>query len=733
MAMPLSMQFGAGPAVSLAGAGDLEKKLASDVPLLFQLSGALAQAAGEKLRDTPDAALQSSFQTAREARWKLDDANISLSFQPSATGSIRIFKSGELFRYNQGGDAGGEVSIPVPAGKAYVGIVLRVALAVEGGAAYSGGSWGVKGNISRSDEFEIANYKLFDSTERCGAALTAAFAGFALPFHAAGIESLRPGDYLDFEFLGKLNLGFGVTYGFAGVKLAGRSGGEVAASFGNNALGRAVLGARPSFQAGAGFALSYDHEDTFRVVAGRTARGASLSLFRAAERGLSTTFNAGVTVGVNANPDLQAHIDRALEKAADTLTAKLPPEAAAVASAALAQSLQRAAGLAGGVTGRVTALLKKGKEQKLELQIEQEKTRRDTALFRFEFDFHQRGALEEGFAAAMQGRYADAIRAPGVTLAPDSFVESLFTARTALTFEFFDLWKFTDATAYTRQVETIYAGNGVFRLRARTGLATDIGAVGHAGHCEVYFTAEARESGAAGTLADLAVKLNFALIDSGNPKAAAQTLRALDRLGSPALQATLDTLRHALTPKSVLRVACVFPQACYQRFHFNPPGTRPAPDDRRNYETFAAAVRTLDPDAPALFGGYDGWSAYQVACCDEDGSAKPPDRTERGGPGWPGAFPDADNLERVRAGCYFDAGRRFMNLCAGLRQLSADAGAAATEAQYHRLLEELNGLIRQDVPVFFLKAALIALIEVSNSVPRHVRLADTELTFECAC
>lgn len=70
---------------------------------------------------------------------------------------------------------------------------------------------GRQGDISESDEFDITNYKRFDASERLGMAIATAFETFVL-------------------LLGKLNLGLGVTYGFASLKLAGRSSGEVKAS-----------------------------------------------------------------------------------------------------------------------------------------------------------------------------------------------------------------------------------------------------------------------------------------------------------------------------------------------------------------------------------------------------------------------------------------------------------------------------------------------------------------------
>ena len=89
-------------------------------------------------------------------------------------------------------------------------------------------------------------------------------------------------------------------------------------------------------------------------------------------------------------------------------------------------------------------------------------------------------------------------------------------------------------------------------------------------------------------------------------------------------------------------------------------------------------------------------------------------------------------MERTRVGCYFEAGRHFMNLCAGLNQLAGDIDGVNTESQYEDLVSELNGIIKQDVPVFFIKPALIALLKVSGSAPANLQLSGLNLSFEAS-
>jgi hypothetical protein len=726
--MSVAIQFGSDPSREIDASADLAAKLLPGLSPVFHLDGILASKAGQKLSDALAAVFETPFKTDREAKWTIDAANVTLSFKSSATGSIRIVKSGELFSYTLGAGVKRKVSIPVPPGKAYVVLTLRVSLSIAGGAAFSGGNVGISGNISDNDEFDISNYKCFDSSELAGAAVTHAFEHFVLPFKAEGVDGLNDGDYIDFEFLGKLNLGFGVTYGVPALKLGGRSGGEVAASF-STPLGKAVVQATPEVEAGSSFRVAYAHEGTFRVVIGRQGRkdtaknGVSLDLFRGSKRDLSTTFTAGITLNANAKFDPPAAADILIGKAAAAATANLPSGLRDAASKAIGGQLGQAHGFAGDIEKKLTALLKKGDGHKIGLELEQEKTDQDTTLFHFDFDFSRPGVLSEGFGAAMRGQCSEAIRVPGVVLSHDSYVESLFLSSTSLTLEFFDLWKYTDVTTYTRQTDAVYAGNGIFRLRGKAGLAAGSGTVGHTGQCEMYFTAEANRASGAEKVEDLVVLLNFSLTDTKNVKSAGQTFQVLDLLQAPVLAGPVADMRRALTPDSVVRVACVFDEAACRRLQ---------PDDRRNYTAFSAAVRALDPTAPPLFARYEDWAVYNVTSWDEDGSRKPADRTQSGGNGWPCAFPSLETLDRARVRCYFEAGRHFINLCADVKQLCGNIDAAATETQYAHLLDTLNGIIHQDAPVFFLKPAFVALLEASGSKPADAKLTGLDLTFSTA-
>jgi hypothetical protein len=160
-----------------------------------------------------------------------------------------------------------------------------VSYAVDGGAALSNANLGVKGSAGASRSFMLWNHRSFADTTPLGQAIIGAFESFVFPFAPESVSALGDGDFVDYEFAGRLALGFGVSYGFGGVLIGGRSGGEVTRSFASP-LGSIVAKAKPSFRVGVGLDFDYTHEDDFRVVVGmrRPAgepRRLSLALLRA--------------------------------------------------------------------------------------------------------------------------------------------------------------------------------------------------------------------------------------------------------------------------------------------------------------------------------------------------------------------------------------------------------------------------------------------------------------------
>jgi hypothetical protein len=314
----VSIGFKAGDVgIELGPEGDLAKCLQPGLNTLLHFKDALraiTRIPDAALADIPAGSFSAGFSTDQEAAWTPGGANLTLCFRPELSGRVTFTKTGSLITYLDADE--NAFSITVPDGYVYVSIAFQVSMTVGGGAAFSAGQFGVKANLSQNDTFTIANHRCLPATLNVFDALRVGFEGFTLPFRAEGVRDLGPDDLLDFQFLGKLGLGFGLTYGFTGSLLGGRSAGEVGRSF-ENGIARAALKVKPSFTAGTSFTMLYQHEDAFRFVF-RQARGensVSLTILKMDKETLATRVTAGITLSVGAKVDLQAKTEEALDAA----------------------------------------------------------------------------------------------------------------------------------------------------------------------------------------------------------------------------------------------------------------------------------------------------------------------------------------------------------------------------------------------------------------------------------
>ncbi len=755
----INLKFGDKNALGLSGTGELERFLKPNLSLLFKIrEGLLSNITTETFEQVGDAAFTANFQTDQSAEWAVGGpAKVSIGFHPSASGTIAIQKGGEIFHYSQGEDQTSFASVPIPSGRACVSIKFQVGLSVTGGVAFSSGNFGVSGSASAGTGFTLANHRIFPLSKPVLEAVKETFETFVLPFKVEGVETLNDGDCLEFDFLGKLGVGFGVTYGFSGLFLGGRSNGEIQRSF-ESPLGKAVLSAKPGFRIGAAFSVTYDHEDVFRVVVQRQksagADGASLYLFRGSAGDLGIGVTAGITLSPGARFDLQPNLDRVIDEAAQRLFVALPD--GAEKDAAIngfqqklkqpenAAELQKYVKLA---NDGINALLEKV-EGKIELQVKHDRIRKDAVLHSFQFDFREPEA-SGGYQLAMEGRYSEAIGKKGVELRPGSFVESLFIRRTGLRLQVFDVFRFSSMTEYFRKSSLVYAGSGMFKLRDTTGVKHESGRAGHEKAVEVFFSAEAATTEAVETISDLVVKLNFIMTDLADAKAAAKTTHALREI-SPQLAAVAGQIDALAARNQALKVktTCIFLRSALERldsddFVDGRPTPLPHPRDRANYDQYVAAVDTIEAGQgfrgqgfPNLFASYDRWVLYNRTAIDEETSTKPPNRRDQGNASpdvWPSALSAAVSDRPLRfliISQYLDAAREFMNLCDSLKVLAGDIDEVSTDEQYSALLDSLTRTIERDLPISFYKSTLLALCRASGAGIGKIQSAQTADSFE---
>jgi hypothetical protein len=684
------------------------------------------------------------------ATWKLGtDGNVTFGFAAGALGTLEIKKSGELFSYTQGYEEINRVGVTVPPGFACVIISLKVTLGVEGGAAFSSGGFGVSANLSSSLTFNLRNYKIFPQTMNVGDAVHQAFDCFILPFKTSGFKELNNGDFVEYEFVGKLGLGFGVSYGLSGISIGGRSMSELNRSF-TSPIGELVVGLNPTFSADAEFSVAYSYENAYRIIAGRRKDAAAgldqlmLSVFKMDTSGLALQFNAGITISAGAQFSIELKLDQIIDDAANKLFGDLPAGLARDAAIRIfkenlkkeehKRELEKYIKKA---NEEVAKLLRRVNNQKIALQVLHERTHVNTVLFNVEFDLRQSEAMSQGFAKAMAGDYQAAMKVPGVKLLPGSFIEEVFIRKTTLKFLLFDFFKVTSVTEYYQKAVIVYAGDGVFKLRYLTGVKHEEGHIGHERRAEVYFAAAASTSDFR-SVDNLDVKLHFILIDHANRKSARQTVGLLNRIGGPLgthADRILATVEHdaSLTVKA----RCVFDRAAYERLQSDDfinddddrPPRWPQSRDRRNWDEFVRALEEIDEQGyleegfPNLVQSFDSWALFNRTATDQENSSRPPNRRRPGNLGnqWPSEWINVGESTRRTMKTYLEAGRGFLNLCDDLKRLAQDLEEIHSDEQYRRLLKSLNQMVHEDFKVWFVKTTLLALFRLTGGQIRDVQ------------
>ena len=721
----LKLNFGS-TSINLNAKGDLVNYLSPGTAGLIQIAGELVPLAGRTFAEIAEQSVTTGFSLDRQGKWTPSGVPVTLSVKASASGTVSIRKSGELFSYRLGDNPKKTVSVSVPQGRVYVVLTLNAGMSVAAGAKFSSGEFGVSGSISDSDTFAVSNYKSFPDTTLVADGIAQAFEDFRLPFSAASIDLLGDGDYLDYSFIGSLALGFGATWGVSGLLLGGRSGGQIKESL-NSKLGSLAFAAKPTFKASAEFSIKYTHSDAFRVVVGRTntaaSNGASLYLFRSDKGDLKTQFTAGIELSANASFNAKSNINSVVDQAAASIESMLPAElkdlvAPRVAAALKAPEAKLDAFVKDANT-KVNGLLDKVNDKdgnlKVQLQILQEETTTDTALFQYSFDLGVDPTLA-GLSAALAGDYVAALSSRGVELAPGAFIEHTFVSSSGFGLQFFGLWHFADVSTYFDNVTTTYAGNGRFNLVAKIGKSEESGPLGKSGICQVYFSATGAEDAKGRTFSDLDVKLNFESVDTHNPGSARKTESALRLLGDEALSSVAGTLAGIDFGSRTLKVSCVIPSASFGLLNFDETD-HPLPrfNDGRNYNRFAKAVAALNPETPAQFDSFSNWVAFNRSTSLGDPNAIP-DRRLFG----PSAVPG--DLGRTKLNFFFEQAQSFMNLCEDLRNLSGVISQADTEAGTTKLLENLKRILRQDFGVF-IQPSMVALVQCMNAQVAKVQFS----------
>ena len=641
----------------------------------------------------------------------------------------------ELLRYTLNDDDPPEI-IKIPAGTAYVSLIFNASFEVTGGAKFSfPNGLGVSADASAGRTFLFAIHRAFQQSTVTRDALQETLENIVFPFQAAGLDSLRDRDIVEWEFAGALHLGFGAQWGLDKLLVGGNSSNEVTESIGSD-IGKLIVTAKPEISAGVQFGVTYDHTDKFRVLIQRSQTSVNnqlaLLLFTLDKSDLGFSLKAGVTFDPGIRLDFSSSLDEMVKNQVFGGVPSFPGKDAAIK--ALTDKLDEADGqqeikkLVSDTNNQLASF-----KQRVELDITSDRIHRDTALFRYHFDMNEPEALTKGYPLAMQGLWDQAILVNGVRLDPGVLIERDFIHQTSVSFQFFDLFKIQDTTQYFEQTKLIYVGDQNLRLQLEfdAGFKADDGHVGHAGHVEVYFTAVAPTNDLQ-RFQGMDVRLHVVLRDHANQKKALQTASVLANSRDTQLIQIASQLRRVASSDAALDVlvtSLFFPSAYkslrVSEFVGNQPSAPPHTDDERNWDTFVSAVNTVlqsvgrDDQFPPKVANFDTFERLNIDLTDQVGGPGPANRRETGPPN---AIPPSEigpattSLDVSQLVFWMEQGRHFLNLCDDLKHLATDIPVTASESEFLDLINELKGIAKEDTPnIWFTKPMLLSLIQLTQS------------------
>jgi hypothetical protein len=242
----------------------------------------------------------------------------------------------------------------------------------------------------------------------------------------------------------------------------------------------------------------------------------------------------------------------------------------------------------------------------------------------------------------------------------------------------------------------------------------------------MHFRATAKQGVNAASVSDVDLSLCFDLLDqkTGDAKATVGVLRACK--DDPLTAAAADALAFMREGGRNLTTSCEFANAVLHHFSadkYHDGGPPPLPHllDSRNYAAFRDGAIVTGTQWLG-FKDYGEWATFNRAAIDQDGSTIVPDRRNSGNlAAWPSAFSYvADTARRQLCRFYSESAREFMNFCDDIGALCQDLDDVRTEEAFRSLLGSLSGIVKNDVPVDFIKAAFMGLITIACAPPSDV-------------
>ena len=449
------------------------KDLQTDKQLLFDLDSKLKPFLESALALVPVTGPTTVKYSSDAASWNLDKCAITFGLQGGASCSLEIVNAGSLGKYLDGLSSPTLVQVTVPPGHSYVKLTMSFNLSANVSGAYSGGDYGVTAKLSTRDTYAVTFCKAFVPTAKTGAAIAQTFECFVLPFRERLLLDMEDGDYLWYEFDGKVGFAVGAYVGLDEVLYAGNGAADLIKM---NGSPMATLGAsiKPEVKLAAAMDFKMDYVSRFDAVLSRVGTSGLLHLLRSDKRTETVTTSAGLTINVNAAVTLSQKVAGHLDNLKTSMvncaggTGSVGGNAVGkVASAADGEMTK----YADEVTDKLQCWLNKANGLNCNLQVAIEKEQQKLLLASYAFDLTDT-TFPDGWALAIKGDLYGALNTHAVTLEPGSGLEREYRQKTSFRCNFFNLWHMNSWDQFTRDVSMVYAGNNVFHMLANVGRTT---------------------------------------------------------------------------------------------------------------------------------------------------------------------------------------------------------------------------------------------------------------------
>jgi hypothetical protein len=744
MSNPLTLSVGT--ANYTINTGDLaDANLAQQASSAFSLADNVFTAAvmGGQISALTTDSLQGDLTASNAFSWKRtvsSSSTITFGVTPSVKCSVIVRKAGTVFPSSPPditGDPTSTKTISVPAGKAYVSIILLVSLDVTAKGEFTSGSVGVSAGIDKNDTFTLANHFIFDQTATVRDAIQSAFGRFVLPFgpDITDLNDLNPGDIVESEFIGSLALTASVTEGFSGAFLGASSKGGLSVSA-TSKLGSVLAKVNPTFKLGVSFEVDYTHTDAFRLVTMVQTDVVQLLIFKRKTNDLKTSLGATASIDPGVQVNIQQNVTALLTEAANKLLAGTP--IANDFSKGVSQVITAATKPLQDATNDLNSIIPNQIKRLPSLSVNAsaswEKITENTVFGSFDFT---RPLNATAWKVAMSGDLQSALHLPGVTLGAGSYVENSLTKKSTLSFSFFGL-QAQEVDQYFDTVTLTYAGNGVFQFREKTGVASTSNWFGHQKEADFYFLVEASLP-AEGQVNDEDVRMFIVRRDQNASDHSAGLGKTISKLLPSEGQAIALLLSAATknTPQVPATLTAQFAASAFKKIpstpfllNGNPPPLSNQQADRANFAAFAQAVDDVATKTEDMFpddATYDVWAGVS-----QNIKTGPPNRTVSIFP-WGSTNPEQifqntplageDHYTLVEIANYIEEARRFMDLCDDLRQLATMTADQDSSSQFNNVVDSITQIAKNDTPIFlldFLNGALLALVRRMGANPTSV-------------